>query len=65
MPTPEQTKAAGYSDVSDWGEKDVEGAYPPGTKFDLGDGEAAGCDRRQGQVVGEALEVLTDFLPAG
>jgi hypothetical protein len=39
MPTPEQTKAAGYSDVSDWGEKDVAGAYPPGTKFDLGDGD--------------------------
>lgn len=39
MPDAKASKAAGYSDVSDWGEKDVDGAYPEGTHFDLGDGE--------------------------
>lgn len=39
MPTRDESKAAGYHDIADWGEKDVEGAYPPGTTFDLGDGE--------------------------
>lgn len=28
---------AGVSDVSDFGEKDLSGAYPPGTTFDLGE----------------------------
>jgi hypothetical protein len=39
MPSPEETKAAGYHDVSDWGEKDQSGAYPPGTTFELDGGE--------------------------
>lgn len=39
MPGPINSKDVGYFDVSDWGEKDVEGAYPPGTMTDLGDGE--------------------------
>lgn len=30
---------AGVSDVADWGDKDLAGAYPPGTKFDLGGGQ--------------------------
>jgi hypothetical protein len=39
VPDAKASKAAGYHDVSDWGEKDTSGAYPPGTKFDLGDGK--------------------------
>lgn len=35
MPDADKQKAAGYFDVSDWGEKDVAGAYPPGTTFEL------------------------------
>lgn len=39
MPSREESAKAGVSDVSDWGEKDTASAYPPGTSFDLGDGE--------------------------
>jgi hypothetical protein len=39
MPTPEESKKAGVSDVADWAEADIASAYPPGTKFDLGDGK--------------------------
>lgn len=38
MPTPEETRKAAGSDVAVWGDKDVEGAYPPGTTFEI-DGE--------------------------
>lgn len=38
MPTPEETRKAAGSDVAVWGDKDVAGAYPPGTTFEI-DGE--------------------------
>lgn len=38
MPTPEESKRAGHLDVSDFGEKDLSGAYEPGTTFELPDG---------------------------
>lgn len=38
MPSREESARAGVADISDYGEKDVEGAYPPGTMLDLGDG---------------------------
>lgn len=38
MPTPEEDKAAGYFDVGVWGEKDVKGAYPSGSEWELPDG---------------------------
>jgi hypothetical protein len=36
VPTPEETKKAGYSDISEWGEKDTGGAYADGTVVDIG-----------------------------
>lgn len=35
MPTVKEIKAAGGNDVGEWGEKDLSGAYPDGTTFDL------------------------------
>lgn len=39
MPSRDETRKAGGNDIGDWGEKQTDGAYPPGTKFDLGDGK--------------------------
>lgn len=36
MPTPEETRKAAGSDVAVWGDKDVAGAYPPGTTWNIG-----------------------------
>lgn len=36
MPDAKASAAAGIADVSDYGEKDVTGAYPAGTTFDIG-----------------------------
>lgn len=33
-----ESSRAGVGDISDYGDKDIASAYPPGTMFDLGDG---------------------------
>lgn len=44
-PRSSPAKAAGYFDVSEWGDKDASGAYPPGTMLDLGDGKPIDLSR--------------------
>jgi hypothetical protein len=62
MPTHGEIKAAGGNDVGDWGEKDLIGAYPPGTTFDI-NGEKVGVDELP-DLIGTSVDTR-DLAAAG